>query len=56
LAPFPVSLFDEKGMWKTNKSALYGSFKLLPPEQEQDLHFENGTYVIDGGFLLHRVV
>lgn len=44
LAPFRVLLFDEKGMWKTKKSALYDSFKSLTPEQKQDLNFENGTY------------
>lgn len=56
LAPFPVSLFDERGMWKTKKSVLYDSFKSLTPEQEREIDFTDGIYVIDGGFLLHRVV
>lgn len=40
LAPFPVSLFDEAGMRKTNKSAFYDNFQ--PLELEPDLN--NVTY------------
>lgn len=51
LAPYPLSLFDEKGMRKTKKSVFYDLFNPVT-----DYNFENAVYVIDGGFLLHRVV
>lgn len=51
LAPYPLSLFDEKGMRETQKSALYDAF--VPIESQLDS--ENTLYVIDGGFLLHKI-
>ena len=52
LAPYPLSLFDEMGMRKTQKSAIYDCF------QSVDIEIDNthATYIIDGGYLLHRVV
>jgi len=51
LAPYPLSLFNEEGMRKTKKSVFYDLFYPVV-----DVSFENAVYVIDGGFLLHRVV
>ena len=53
LAPYPLALFDEGGMRKGTKSALYKAFKPLPDTTLLD---SSTVYVIDGGFLLHRVV
>lgn len=53
LAPMPTSLFDERGLRKTNKAALYSLFEPIPPEQYPK---EGSDFVVDGGFLLHRVV
>lgn len=54
LASVPLSLFDEKGlMRKTNKAALYQIINTVP---ERDHIFENSEYVIDGGYLLRRVI
>ncbi|GBM02350.1 hypothetical protein AVEN_31259-1 [Araneus ventricosus] len=52
LALYPVTLFDDTGMRKTKKSSLFDSFNPI------DIHpdFETANYVIDGGFLLHRVL
>ncbi|KAK3931373.1 Glycerophosphodiester phosphodiesterase [Frankliniella fusca] len=55
LAPFPTSLFDENGMRKTAKSKLVDAVEslfvcsdaVIPPLP---------TYIIDGGFLLRKVV
>ena len=52
LSPYPTSLFDNCGMRKTQKSALY---QCLQPV-DVEINSENVTYVIDGGFLLHRVI
>ena len=52
LAPFPLSLFTENGFRKNLKSQLFDHFtrtEALPSTT-------NVGYVIDGGFLLHRVV
>lgn len=46
-----MSLFDEGGIKKTKKSALYGLF----PTTNINLNIPNIFNVIDGGFLLHRV-
>ncbi|KAJ8887394.1 hypothetical protein PR048_013609 [Dryococelus australis] len=46
LAPFPLSMFDEAGMQKTKKSALYDIFETTA----------YCCYIIDCGFLLHRCV
>lgn len=53
LAPFPMSLFTEEGMHKSTKSKLYDAF--LPIAGEVDFGARKCN-VIDGGFLLHRVV
>ena len=51
LAPYPLPLFDEGGMRKGRKSSFYDNFSKITelPRNEQDY------YVIDGGFLLHKV-
>lgn len=52
LAPFPLSLFDEVGMRKCIKSSLY---KMFTPCSD-NIYFGNSIYIIDGGYLLHKVV
>lgn len=52
LAPFSLALFNEAGMRKTKKSALYDIFK----ESRKNVNHVDCTHVIDGGYLLHRVV
>ncbi|KYN00649.1 hypothetical protein ALC62_08572 [Cyphomyrmex costatus] len=52
LSPYPLALFTEVGMRKTNKASVYKCFK--PCHIELDT--SNVTYIIDGGFLLHRVI
>ena len=52
LAPYPMSLFAESGMRKTKKSTMYEVFS---PFSDTDIVGDT-VYVIDGGFLLHRVV
>lgn len=52
LAPYPLSLFDETGMRKNKKSSLY---ELLEPV-DGEVDYTNVTYIIDGGYLLHRVL
>lgn len=52
LAPYPLSLFDETGMRKTQKSAIYDWFESVNIEIDNT----NASYIIDGGYLLHRVV
>lgn len=52
LAPYPLSLFDETGMRKTRKSVLYDLFEPVIPEP----NLTESAIVIDGGWLLHRVV
>lgn len=51
LAPFPLALFDQYGMRKTAKSKLYEDFK---PDDELIIQ-NTDLYIIDGGFLLHKV-
>lgn len=53
LAPYPLSMFEEGGMRKGKKSDFYEFFQ--PIKEEIDLG-SNYVHVIDGGFLLHRVV
>lgn len=53
LAPYPLPLFDENNMRKTKKSILY---ELCTPVDKFCPKEENVLYVIDGGFLLHKVV
>lgn len=50
LAPYPMSLFDENGMRKNKKSVLYDFFQ---PVTDNPV-FVNPTYIIDGGYLLHK--
>lgn len=50
--PFLVSLFNEEGMRKGTKSTLYKAFSPL----ELNKRNERYSTVIDGGFLLHKVV
>lgn len=52
LSPYPLSLFDEVVMRKSMKSALYNLFS---PIEEPTLTGDV-CYVVDGGFLLHKVV
>ena len=52
LAPYPLSMFDETGMRKTQKSAIYNCFESM----EIEIDNTNASYIIDGGYLLHRVV
>ncbi|GBM73978.1 hypothetical protein AVEN_121789-1 [Araneus ventricosus] len=52
LAPYPLSLFYAIGMRKTQKSAIYDCFQCVNLEIDNT----NTTYIIDGGYLLHRVV
>jgi len=52
LSPYPLSLFDEHGMRKGTKSSLYRAFA---PTAQVDLNLNDTKYIIDGGFLLHRV-
>lgn len=55
LSPIPLSLFDDSGqMRKTKKSIFYD---IIPTTTSiYDVLDENIIVVIDGGFLLHRVV
>ena len=53
LAPYPMSLFNEDGMRKGTKSALYSAFTPLPIDFELPT---NHMVVADGGHLLHKVV
>lgn len=54
LAPFPMALFDDKGiMRESKKSELYDILKSTP-FRRSDL--TNCIFVVDGGFLLHKVV
>ncbi|KAK2579946.1 hypothetical protein KPH14_007626 [Odynerus spinipes] len=51
LAPYPLSLFDDKGMRKTPKAKLFDFFTPVQrPVKGSDI------YVIDSGFFLHKVV
>lgn len=52
MSPIPLSLFDENGLRKTNKTAFYTNFNCT----KEIVKTANPTYVIDGGFLLHKVV
>ncbi|XP_026804078.1 uncharacterized protein LOC113560765 [Rhopalosiphum maidis] len=55
LSPIPLSLFDESGqMRKSKKSILYDVF--LTTTNTYNVLDKNVIVVIDGGFLLHRVV
>lgn len=51
LALFPLSLFEDGCMRKTQKSTFYENFDSI-----NELPSDNIVYIIDGGFLLHKVV
>ncbi|GBM23114.1 hypothetical protein AVEN_150530-1 [Araneus ventricosus] len=51
LCPFPLPLF-EAVMRKGTKSSLYKAFKPCI----RDFNAESSVYIIDGGYLLHRVI
>ena len=51
LAPFAMALFDELGMRKGTKSDLYDLFVSINESLNR-----GDEYVIDGGFLIHRLV
>lgn len=53
LAPYPMALFSEEGMRKGNKSSFYSAFAPLP---ENVAIGERTFVVVDGGYLLHKVV
>lgn len=51
LAPFPLSIFDESGLRKTNKSAFIDNFKTIEnPHCDSDY-----VNVVDGGFFIHQI-
>ncbi|XP_061724855.1 uncharacterized protein LOC133530806 [Cydia pomonella] len=50
LAPYPMSLFDDRGISESNKSSLFDQF--LPVEITDG---DNRFYVLDGEFLLRKV-
>lgn len=52
LSPYPLSLFDEIGMRKSKKSAMFNLFSPI----EENVTEGDVLYVIDGGHLLHKVV
>jgi len=56
LAPYPLSLFDEYGMRKSSKSTLYSLFSHVTDTVMTEVTSSDVCYVIDGGFLLHKVV
>ncbi|KAL4100763.1 hypothetical protein QTP88_020794 [Uroleucon formosanum] len=53
LSPYPLSLFNEMGTRKTKKSILYD---FIQSSNLESFTLGNALYVIDGGFLLHRVM
>lgn len=54
LAPFPMILFDDKGLMReSNKSELYKSLQSTAFVRPTPVEYD---YVIDGGFLLHKVM
>ncbi|KAJ8676127.1 hypothetical protein QAD02_011913 [Eretmocerus hayati] len=52
LAPYPKALFDQDGMCKTRKHKFIENFTPLSGK----LDCSEMKYVIDGGFLLHRIM
>ncbi|GBN19394.1 hypothetical protein AVEN_17259-1 [Araneus ventricosus] len=52
LAPYPSSLFDEQRIMRKSRISVY--YDLFYPVNTPS-NIENALYVIDGGFLLHRV-
>ncbi|XP_048514031.1 uncharacterized protein LOC105693971 [Athalia rosae] len=56
LAPYPLTLFDEKGyMRKTSKANLYKIFEKHKSNIPTEIFLESFVFVLDGGFLLQSV-
>lgn len=55
LAPMPPALFTEQGMRKTNKAAMYSVFNDKSTSTTFQ-YLDEAVFIVDGGFLLHRVV
>ena len=53
LSPFPLALFNEGGTRKLKKSALYDALPVV--SDPTTINLKMCAYVVDGGFLLHRV-
>lgn len=53
LAPYPLWLFNDNGFKKNVKSELYKDFTNI---SDLPNAANNVIYVIDGGFLLHKVI
>ncbi|GBN33217.1 hypothetical protein AVEN_40630-1 [Araneus ventricosus] len=53
LSPFPLSLLNEEGMRKGTKSSLFSAFT---PTKIDAVQGKNNFVVVDGGYLLHKVV
>lgn len=51
LAPYPLSIFNELGMRKSQKSFMYKMFKPVI-----NMELTNYICAVDGGYLLHRVI
>ena len=54
LAPRPLSLFDEISMRKTDKAVMYKVMESLT--ECEKTYPQDSTFIIDGGYLLRRVV
>ena len=54
LAPRPLSLFDDISMRKTQKSVMYDVIESVAGSQQT--YLEESTVVVDGGYLLRRVI
>lgn len=52
LAPIPLALFTENGLRKNTKSQMFDLFTAT----EDFTNLEDVTHVVDGGYLLHKVV
>ena len=52
LAPLPPALFTEQGMRKTSKSSFYSVFNKISTHNQG---LDDAAFILDGGFLLHRV-
>lgn len=56
LSPYPLSLFKDGVLRKGTKSLLFKEFDVLATPISSTGTGQNATYVVDGGFLLHKVV
>lgn len=52
LAPYPLSIFNEFAMRKSQKSLMYKMFKSI----DINIELKNYICVVDGGYLLHRIL